>query len=254
MPLILWNKRYTETLSQMLLRFRSEQPLYKYSKITYAGRLDPLAEGLMLLLTDQDTHTKESFLGLDKEYTVQCVLGAKTDTFDILGIPEEITNLEQPLCETARINTALKKIANTTTQEYPVFSSKTVLGKPLWLWAREGRIKEINIPKRDISVYDIQCIKSGFIAKDDFKESIKNIISNIEGDFRQKKIQDSWRNTLKKTSIESFQLLEIVCRVSSGTYVRGLVHSLGTILGCGGVCLKIKRNSIGDYYLKDIDK
>ncbi len=45
MPRISWYKNYAETLKQSLERFRLAHPEYTSSKITYAGRLDPLAEG-----------------------------------------------------------------------------------------------------------------------------------------------------------------------------------------------------------------
>jgi len=53
--------------------------------MTYAGRLDPLAEGLLLVLTGEECKNKEKYLGLDKEYEVDVLFGFATDTYDILG-------------------------------------------------------------------------------------------------------------------------------------------------------------------------
>ena len=59
MSVVIYNKKYIETLSEMLERFRIQYPQYKESKLTYAGRLDPLAEGVMIILTDEDVHKKD---------------------------------------------------------------------------------------------------------------------------------------------------------------------------------------------------
>ena len=80
MSIILWNKYDTETLAITLERFRMNNPEHQESKITYAGRLDPMAEGLLILLTDDDVHKKEEFIGLDKIYEVDFVLGVSTDS------------------------------------------------------------------------------------------------------------------------------------------------------------------------------
>ena len=49
MAIIQWNKKYTETLDETLKRFRLEKPKFKDEKVTYAGRLDPMAEGLVMV-------------------------------------------------------------------------------------------------------------------------------------------------------------------------------------------------------------
>lgn len=43
MSIIYFKKKYGETLAMMRSRFREEFPQFLNSKITYAGRLDPMA-------------------------------------------------------------------------------------------------------------------------------------------------------------------------------------------------------------------
>ena len=54
-------------------------------KITYAGRLDPLAHGLLLLLVGEETKNRNAYLSLRKIYEFEMILGFETDTYDILG-------------------------------------------------------------------------------------------------------------------------------------------------------------------------
>jgi tRNA pseudouridine55 synthase len=50
---------------------------------------------------------------------------------------------------------------------------------------------------------------------------------------------------------EEKQLLEITCRVSTGTYIRTLSHDIGQVLGVGGYCEELRRTSIGEYSVED---
>ena len=93
-------KNRGETPLECLDRFKKENPEYEEvgpqgtlvrhdfakSKMTYAGRLDPLAEGLLLVLVGEECKKKEKYLGLDKEYEVDVLFGFATDTYDVLGI------------------------------------------------------------------------------------------------------------------------------------------------------------------------
>ena len=65
---------------------------WKKIPMTYAGRLDPVAEGELLILIGEECKNKEKYLGLDKEYEVEILLGLTTDTYDILGL---VTNISQ---------------------------------------------------------------------------------------------------------------------------------------------------------------
>ncbi len=80
-------KNRGETPLECLERFRKNNPEYKDEKMTYAGRLDPLAKGVLLVLVGEECKNKEKYLCLDKEYEVDVLFGFATDTYDVLGIP-----------------------------------------------------------------------------------------------------------------------------------------------------------------------
>jgi tRNA pseudouridine55 synthase len=42
-------------------------------------------------------------------------------------------------------------------------------------------------------------------------------------------------------------------KVSSGTYIRSLIHDLGQDLKCGAIVSELRRNSIGDFDVKNAD-
>jgi tRNA U55 pseudouridine synthase TruB len=73
---------------QALLELKRVRPELADIPLTYAGRLDPMAEGLLLVLGGEKVHEKDTYLGLDKTYTVTALLGIETDSFDLLGMPK----------------------------------------------------------------------------------------------------------------------------------------------------------------------
>src|SRR4051812_2270372 len=71
---------------QVIEKLREKFPEYKNVKIGYAGRLDPLAHGVLLLMIGDATKEREKYLGLDKSYEFEAVLGVSTDSYDVLGL------------------------------------------------------------------------------------------------------------------------------------------------------------------------
>lgn len=95
------NKQVGETPLACIERFRVSHPEYQEVKMTYAGRLDPIASGLLIVLTGDKVHEKESYLGLPKTYECVALLGVATDTYDVLGIPAGDPPLEEERVDSA---------------------------------------------------------------------------------------------------------------------------------------------------------
>ena len=51
---------------------KEKEASLKEAKMTYAGRLDPLASGVLILLAGEDRFNKEDYLKLPKTYEVGC--------------------------------------------------------------------------------------------------------------------------------------------------------------------------------------
>ena len=52
-------KKVGETPLECIKRFQSDHPEYQGEKMTYAGRLDPLASGVLLVLVGKECKQKE---------------------------------------------------------------------------------------------------------------------------------------------------------------------------------------------------
>ncbi len=237
MSRILWNKKYTETLAVTLERFRLENPDYQQAKITYAGRLDPMAEGLLILLTDEDVHKKDELLGLDKIYEVEFILGVSTDTYDILGC---ITDQNDTLIVGEKeVEQTVKNLINITELAYPKYSSKTVDGVPLWKLARAQ--SDIQLPIKKVQIYSAKYLSH---QKKYHEHTIIDAVNNVTGDFRQSEIIRGWKTYFSEFKNTTSYTMRI--HASSGTYMRSLVHIIGETLGIGATTIKITRIAIGD--------
>src|SRR6267143_411770 len=90
---------------EIIEQVRIKQPEYQKVKIGYAGRLDPLAHGVLLLTIGEENKNREKYLQLEKTYQFSVLFGFATDTFDYLGMlkkmeyQEPLKNLEQKIKE-----------------------------------------------------------------------------------------------------------------------------------------------------------
>lgn len=235
---------------EVVQQIKADNPQYNNSKITYAGRLDPLAEGLMILLVDEAITQKGTVLEYDKTYEVQVLVGIATDTLDCLGV---VTDCSEHIVKT-HPNQDIQNILNdwigSYEQPYPTFSSKTVAGKPLWLHAREGRSDELTVPTKTVNIHNAQIIDVSTITTKEVVSSAVQKIELVNGDFRQPECIASWQSLEGEQQYPIYTLKVIA---SSGTYMRRLAERLGDELGQPALAFHIRRTTIGPYQLKHFE-
>ena len=242
-------KKRGETPKEALERLSFEKPYLKGQTLSYAGRLDPLAEGLLLVLVGDSNKERERYLSLQKTYVFDVLFGFSTDTYDIAGKLTEISDISIPLL---KIIKGVASFEGVHTEAYPPYSSKPVQGKPLFVWAREGRLSEITIPTHTVEIKRASLLKTGTISGDDLYASVQSSLESLTGDFRQQDIWACWEANLEGTYLKKYQTATIEISCGSGTYVRSLVHNLGKAVGVPALTLRIVRTSVGDYTLRDV--
>ncbi|MBX4198524.1 hypothetical protein KW782_04310 [Candidatus Parcubacteria bacterium] len=250
--MILFYKYKGETPLQALERLKKDYPQYKNSILSYAGRLDPMAEGLLLILEGSENKEREKYLGLDKEYKLEILFGIETDTYDVLGKVVNVSDAESlSNVSKEKIQQALKNFVKTFDQEYPPYSSQPVSGKPLFQWAREGKIAEIKIPKQQVTIYSAELLNLKKTSGRELLNQIQKDIALVKGDFRQVEILDSWQKALANVENKEFLKSELVVTCSSGTYMRSLAQNIGKILGMGGLAYSLTRTKISHFLATD---
>lgn len=143
----------------------------------------------------------------------------------------------------------LDTIRNKKVQAYPPYSSRTVEGKPLFEWAREKKIEEIDIPEKGIKIFSIHHEDTRLISKEELLNEIIRRIELVKGDFRQESTIGAWQQALRLSKEEHFLISSFKVSVSSGTYIRGLAKDMGQYFQTGALAYWIKRTRVGEYII-----
>jgi tRNA pseudouridine(55) synthase len=251
---IVIEKRVGETPLQALERFRALKKELKDAPLAYAGRLDPMASGKLLVLIGNECKRQVVYHGLDKEYEFEILFGVRSDTNDILGIIDSCTPQR---VDEHRLRILIQRLVGPIELPYPHFSSKTVRGKPLFAWTLEGKLDEIHIPTKKSTIYvlklaDLYQLKKGDIRKDVLKriDSLPTVTEpskELGDDFRRVSVKSSWGRHLDSAAPTEFTIAKFRCIVSSGTYMRTLAELIAQELGGCGLAFSIKRTKLGTY-------
>lgn len=235
------HKNIGETPLEALERVRKEEKAASSVPMTYAGRLDPMAEGVLLILVGDECKNKEKYLGLDKEYEIEVLFGIETDTQDILGLIKRINvdNIQRIPGKWKDLvkDIDYKKYEGKFTQEYPAYSSKMIA------------MKEVpeEMPTKDVEIYSIEKMNEKEITGIEIAESALEKIALVTGEFRQGDIGEEWAAFGEEFGNFPFKIVTVKVKCSSGTYMRSLAERIGKDVGVGGMAYSIKRNSVGEY-------
>lgn len=120
-------------------------------KVGHTGTLDPMATGLLVVLTGKRTKNASLFLRLDKAYEVKIVLGIETDTYDLEGKVLRQSNDEVTRDELERV---LQDFHGDMWQTPPSFSAKKIEGRKAYELARKGVDVEMRPSK--VSIHSLE--------------------------------------------------------------------------------------------------
>lgn len=183
--------------------------IFNTKKVGHTGTLDPLATGVLIVCMNKALKVVDLITASDKEYIAKVVLGIDTDTLDITGniINECRTNVNVDM-----VKSVLNSFVGKSIQEVPKYSAVKVNGKKLYEYARNGI--DVELPKREIQIFDIE------------------LISDID-------------------IIDGHQEFSFRVKVSKGTYIRSLIRDIGVKLGCFACMKELTRTKQGKF---SIDK
>lgn len=248
-------KKAGETPLSALEAWRAEHPDMRDVPLSYAGRLDPMASGKLLVLIGDECKRQAHYRNLDKQYVFEILFGFSSDTGDVLGMAERDPQGDARHPE-KNIRKAGRSFEGIMHFPFPDFSSKTVRGKPLFAWAREGKLHEIRIPIKTTRVYNLSLLRTSTISKATLREEIFKKIDSLPEpkdpenpwpDFRKADIRARWNTILDASPETHFQTARFSCIASSGTYMRTLAKEIAGALGTKGLAYSIHRTRIGKY-------
>ncbi len=127
---------------------------FNIKKIGHSGTLDPFADGVLQIALGGASRLLE-YLESDKEYIAEIQFGYTSSTLDIEG---EITEAAKPDFSYDELKNILEKFKGKIKQTPPKFSAIKRGGKKLCDIARKNPEIEIEIPEREIEIFDIKLL------------------------------------------------------------------------------------------------
>jgi tRNA U55 pseudouridine synthase TruB len=248
-----------ETPLEAIIKWKSNHTEFADIPTSYAGRLDPMAEGKLLVLLGDECKKQSHYTKLDKEYVIQVLLDFSTDTGDVLGFVE-YSGIKTKILKQA-LQPVLEKEIGTHVRDYPLFSSKTVKGKPLFIYALEGSLDTIHIPEHSETIYSLKIEDICEENVSELSEHVKKLLAVVPrsnepskllgADFRQDEVRMRWEKVFEKIAEDDakrvFQIITLKVTCGSGAYMRTLASRIGKSLGTNALALSINRTKIGKF-------
>ncbi len=126
--------------------------LFSTRAVGHTGTLDPMAEGILVILIGKCTKCERFLVSDSKEYVASLLLGVTTDTQDSTGT---VLSRSETLPSFEEVEKAALTFLGESEQIPPMYSAIKVGGKKLYEYAREG--KEIERAARPIYIDSISC-------------------------------------------------------------------------------------------------
>ncbi|KAF7363512.1 Pseudouridylate synthase 4 [Mycena sanguinolenta] len=254
-------------------------------KIGQGGTLDPLADGVLVVGVGKATKKLSQFLECTKVtfsltrgtetgdlsiplgicvspgsvlselvdsyiYSTTCLLGCETDTYDAEG--SIVRHAPWRHVTRDQVETALAKFRGEIQQTPPIFSALKMDGRPLYEYARKGIPLPRPIEARKATVHSIEVTE--WKATHNYRWPTQTF-SDEAKQAMEKALQgaDSSASVVDKGEIpeegEAPTAFVLKMRVSSGTYVRSIVHDLAHELGSAGHVVTLCRTRQGRFAL-----
>ncbi len=140
-------------------------------KVGHAGTLDPLAEGLIVILLGYGTKLSDYLLTNDKKYHFILRLGVVTDTLDKTG---KIIEKKEVRTTKEQITQVLQKSQGQISLPVPLVSAVKVKGKKLYEYKRANQT--VTTPLRDMFFRDLEI-------KNVQKETAEVVLSCSKGSY-----------------------------------------------------------------------
>lgn len=123
-------------------------------RIGHTGTLDPLASGVLVLCLGRATRLVEYYQGHRKQYYAEIMLGAATDTYDVLGQITATSPL--PPFNRTMIEAVLQQFRGSVLQSPPVYSALKQGGESVHRKARRG--ETVVLEPRPVTFYQLELL------------------------------------------------------------------------------------------------
>lgn len=191
-------------------------------KAGHAGTLDPMATGVLLILTERATRISQYLMGRPKEYRARIKFGIETDTYDLEG--QVIRRCGVPVLKREIVVKVLSEFVGEIKQKPPAYSAIKINGQPAYKKARLGT--PVDIPEREVQIESIELTD---LAGDEIAVKVRcskgTYIRSLARDIGEKLGTCATLSALCRTAVGRFNLDSAVVIDDR----EGLLHKAATI-------------------------
>ncbi|BGO97280.1 putative Pseudouridylate synthase 4 [Rhodotorula toruloides ATCC 204091] len=246
-------------------------------KMGQGGTLDPLADGVLVVGTNAATKSLSRFLDCTKEYRAIGLLGCSTDSYDSDGKRVKMASWQGITKE--KVEEVLGRFRGEIEQTPPVYSALKMDGKPLYEYARSNTPLPRPIPPRKVTVHSLELLRFANgdehtyeYPKEELEEDKKVELERLEKMVKEGRTAMPSEEEVAQGAEEAGAsapaaassneagpsdssasrppIFEIHLTVSSGTYIRSIVHDIGLALGSVAHVVKLTRTRQGEFVLE----
>lgn len=245
-------------------------------KLGQGGTLDPLADGVLVIGVGNGTKQLQKYLDCTKEYRSTGLLGSATTSYDCCD--PILTRKPYDHVTPQAMADLLPRFTGTVSQIPPLYSAVRIDGKRLFEYARENLPLPRPIEPRKVTVHELRLVDWLEPGKHAFKEpdrevppEDKALVGRVlhmagrkegqtdtfkdadaaETDTSSAETTSTWKRLSTETATQTDAagppafVLEMT--VSSGTYVRSIVHDLATAVGSAAHVQTLTRTRQGEW-------
>ena len=125
----------------------------------HLGTLDPMATGLLILVTGNATRLAQFFVKDDKTYEASITFGVTSNTYDAEGILQP-SNVPVPQ-DLETVESSLKHFSGRILQTPPAVSAKKIKGVPAYKLARQQIAVEMQPVEVEIKAVNVRGFEAG---------------------------------------------------------------------------------------------
>ncbi|PWN34223.1 pseudouridine synthase [Meira miltonrushii] len=226
-------------------------------KIGQGGTLDPLADGVLVVGIGAGTKKLQQFLDCSKEYRTVGLLGCSTLSYDSEDPILEHKPFDQVKAE--GVKEVLREFEGDLMQFPPLYSAVKIDGKRLLDYARAGEDLPRPIEARKITIHKSSLAKWQEPDQHEYNAPSKECSAEerkIAKRARRMAGLDGKQTEAEEEAAESSELTSKEQRapaftldltVSSGTYIRTIVHEVGQKLDSAAHVVKLTRTRQGPW-------
>jgi tRNA pseudouridine55 synthase len=201
-------------------------------RVGHLGTLDPMASGLLALLTGTATRLAQFFDRDEKTYLAEITLGVTSDTYDADGDVTE-TGIAVPT-DSGVIVSALERFRGPLLQIPPAVSAKKIKGVPAYKLARKHVPVELKPVEVEVKALDIQHI-SGHTVQAAIVCTAGTYIRSLAHDFGHQLGCGAILSGLRRTRagdfrIEDARTLDELAGLAAGNRLEDAVTPSGQLL------------------------